>query len=495
VRTRLTPGSSATPAWLKSPAMGFGCMVLFALPFAAVGLVSGVMVVSKLAAGDWRTAAFLGLFAVLFGGAGTGLIAAAWAGRQETARRQELQTRHPDEPWLWRQDWAAGRIDDAGRKGQYALWAFAALWNLIAFPSAFFALREFQRSGNRLSLIALVFPLVGIGLIVAALRSSDRQRKFGLSTFELATLPAVIGHGIAGTVRIASELLPPEGFLATLSCVNLRTTGSGDDRSTTETIRWQEQQKMVGQRASGGPGSGLVTSVPVHFRLPPDVSPTDDANYNDRIVWRLELTAAVPGVDYDARFEVPVFRTAASVEPLTPEQEKLLGPPAASLPYKQPPNSPIRVSQSARGTQIVFPPARNPATALGVTGFAALWGGAVWLILHFKAPVFFAIVFGAVELVLLYATLRMWLRVVELTVSREGVAIASGYGIVGNPAMISARDIARVDVGIGMQSGSTVFYNLAVVQTNGRSTNAGSGIRDKREAEWLAGLVRQALGR
>jgi hypothetical protein len=65
--------------------MGFGCLVLFALPFAAVGLVSGVMVVSKLAVGDWRTAAFLGLFAVLFGGAGMGLIAVAWAGRREAA--------------------------------------------------------------------------------------------------------------------------------------------------------------------------------------------------------------------------------------------------------------------------------------------------------------------------------------------------------------------------------------------------------------------------
>src|SRR5262245_4838754 len=166
--------------------MGFGCMVLFALPFAAVGLVSGVMVVSKLAVGDWRTAAFLGLFAILFGGAGMGLIAAALAGRHEAARRQEVKARHPNEPWLWRQDWAVGRIADAGRKGQYALWAFAALWNLIAFPSAFFALREVQRSGNRLGLIALLFPLVGLGLIVAALRSSDRQRKFGLSTLELA---------------------------------------------------------------------------------------------------------------------------------------------------------------------------------------------------------------------------------------------------------------------------------------------------------------------
>jgi hypothetical protein len=39
-------------------------------------------------------------------------------------------------------------------------------------------------------------------------------------------VPGVIGHGLAGTVRIASDLLPPEGFLATLSCVNLRTSGS-----------------------------------------------------------------------------------------------------------------------------------------------------------------------------------------------------------------------------------------------------------------------------
>jgi len=46
-----------------------------------------------------------------------------------------------------------------------------------------------------------------------------------------------------------------------------------------------------------------------------------------------------------------------------------------------------------------------------------------------------------------------------------------------------------------MQAGSTVYYDLAVVQAGGRRTNAGSGVRDKREAEWLAGLIRQALGK
>jgi hypothetical protein len=47
---------------------------------------------------------------------------------------------------------------------------------------------------------------------------------------------------------------------------------------------------------------------------------------------------------------------------------------------------------------------------------------------------------------------------------------------------------------MGLQAGSTVYYDLAVVQRNGRRANAGSGIRDKREAEWLAGLIRSAIG-
>jgi len=237
-----------------------------------------------------------------------------------------------------------------------------------------------------------------------------------------------------------------------------------------------------------------VTVIQVRFRLPLDVLPSDDTNSNDRIVWRLQVTAAVPGVDYSATFEVPVFRTPASAEPLAPDEEKLLGPAPASLPYRQPANSPIRVSKGPRGTQIVFPAARNPTAALGLSAFAALWAAIIWLILYLNAPVLFLVAFGVVELALLYGMLRMWLRVVEVTAGREGVSIASGFGTVGDAVPINPRDIAAIEVKIGLQAGSTVYYDLAVVQRNGRRANAGSGIRDKREAEWLAGLIRQAIG-
>ena len=478
----------------RSTAVAFGCLLLFSLPFAATGLFAGVQTVLKLAAGDWRTAAFMSLFALVFGGAGIGLAAAALFGRREARRRDLAAAQYPNEPWLWRQDWASGRIEDAGRKGQYGLWIFAAFWNLIAIPSAILALREVYQKGNHLALIALIFPVAGAGLIIAAVRATMRQRKFGVSSLDLATRPGVVGHGIAGTIRIPAELLPADGFAATLTCVNLRTTGSGDDRSTTESIRWQEEQRVSGQRSAGGPATDLVTTIPVRFRLPQDVLPTDDSNAEDRIVWRLAIAAAVPGVDYSSTFEVPVFRTSASAEPLAPGEEKLLGPVPESLPYRQPAGSPIRVSTGPRGTQIVFPAARNPGAALGLTGFGALWAAFIWLIVYLKAPILFLVAFGLVELALLYGMLRMWLRVVEVTAGRDGVTIATGFGGVGDPVRIDPRDITAIEVKIGLQAGSTVYYDLAVVQRNGRRANAGSGIRDKREAEWLAGLIRQAIG-
>lgn len=482
-------GAAAGPS-----AVALGCQILFALPFAAGGLAAAVVAARKLLAGDWRTAGFLCVFALVFGGAGIGIVVAALAGRRQLERRALAAERHPGEPWLWRPDWAQGRIEDTERRGQYLLWIMAALWNVVALPTGFLAIRAALEQENRLALIGVLFPVVGAGLLVAAVRATWRERKFGVSVLELATTPGVVGHGLAGTVRLASTVLPAGGFLATLSCVNVRTTGAGKSRSTTETIRWQDQQTVQAQRTSDRPGAGIATAIPVRFRIPEDAVPTDDADPDDRMVWRLGVTAAVPGVDYAATFEVPVFRTERSLEPVTGDEEQLLGPPPESLPYRQPPDSPIRVSSGPRGTLIVFPAGRNPGAALGLSVFAGLWGGVVWLLWSLKAGVFFVGTFGLVEVILVYAVLRMWLWVVEVTAGRDGVAIAGGFVGVGDPRTVAAADIAGVEAAIGMQAGATVYYGLTVVRKDGRRIGAGSGIRDKREAEWLAGLVRQGVG-
>ena len=120
---------------------------------------------------------------------------------------------------------------------------------------------------------------------------------------ELATLPAPVGHALEGTVRTPTGLRPPEGFRVVLSCIRRVTSGSGRNRSTTETVLWQEERRVPrdGRRRAGG----------VRHPAPTPCRATR-AGASDRVLWRLEVIGEVPGVDYAAAFEVPVFRTAAS---------------------------------------------------------------------------------------------------------------------------------------------------------------------------------------
>ena len=44
-----------------------------------------------------------------------------------------------------------------------------------------------------------------------------------------------------------------------------------------------------------------------------------------------------------------------------------------------------------------------------------------------------------------------------------------------------------------MQAGRTPYYDVTLVTTAGKRVAAGRGMRDKREAEWLAGMIMAAI--
>jgi len=120
---------------------GVGCIALFLLPFAGVGVFAAVQAVRMIALGDWGQAAVFGLFAITFGGVGIGGLIALARGRRRLAEAEAAKARHPDEPWLWRPDWAAGRIEDSNRTAARFAWAFAAFWNLVSLPAGYFGVR------------------------------------------------------------------------------------------------------------------------------------------------------------------------------------------------------------------------------------------------------------------------------------------------------------------------------------------------------------------
>ena len=215
-------------------------------------------------------------------------------------------------------------------------------------------------------------------------------------------------------------------------------------------------------------------------------------NTDNQVIWRLQIDAAVPGVDYHVQFEVPVFRTEDSDKPLSPEVEAELARSALTEVYRPPPDSPIRVSKLARGVEIVFPAGRHPLAALGLTGFTAILTAATWFMLQSNAPLLFPIVLGLFNLLLFYAVLTMWLGHSKVVVGPDIVRVVSAVAFVTATKSFPTDSLVEVAVTTGMQAGNTLYYDLTLRTADGKKIKAGTSIKDKREAEWLADVLRES---
>jgi hypothetical protein len=400
----------------------------------------------------------VGLFPLIFVAVGAGGM--IWAFTNKSFRK-------PIEgvpPWQSRSDWAEGRIVFSNKTAMLVLWVVTVIWNLVAWPVALMLMDRV--------LWVLVFPFIGVLLLFAAIRQTRVWQKFGETVFELATRPGAIGGALAGTLRLRQFVRFDAGMKLTLRCI--RVESSGD--STTEHILWTDEQTVV---ADG------TDAVPVNFYIPPECAETDAAN---RVLWRLEAKAA----DYATQFEVPVFKVAQDT---STAQKAFAAKQAAVAAYQRPADSPIRVEPSWRGgAEFHFPAGRNPVVAVGLTIFLAAWSGAIAAMIAFKAPIIFPIVFGLFDLIILAVVFGFWFSVVCATVGRDAVTITRTALGWRRERVVPVADIARFQAAIGMTAGTTVYYDIKLVRHNGKTETVGSGIQDKREADWLADEMARCAG-
>jgi len=415
----------------------------------------------------WGLFALMGVFSLLFTGAGIGIMAAGLWGQRKVVEREQLEAQHPEAPWKWKSGWSDGRIRTSGSVQFLFPLIFALFWNLVSTPLLFLLPREVLENGNKLALIGLVFPLVGLGLIVWAARAFLHWKKFGDSVFEMSTFPGVVGGPLAGRILTSVDIQAISGFDLTLSSIHRVTTGSGKNRSTSERVQWQEIRHIDREALDYDP---TRSSIPVDFTIPFEAEPTEERSGDDETLWRLEATAETAGIDYSAQFDVPVFRTAdsrteAAVEespwPAEEPHEKVL----VDLDQE-------RIGKdwlSEGGYALTFPAARHKGAAWGLTLFTLLLTGFTALLIHLDAGLFFPIIWGLFNLLLLFGVLDLWLESRRVECRPEELVLSGGILGLGKTRHIPRSTITGIKPVRGMQSGKKLYYRVMVETTDGKS--------------------------
>lgn len=201
-------------------------------------------------------------------------------------------------PWLARKDWAERRVRDE----RYKLAGCMVRGGLFLFVGSCGFAWVFLKDGGADNLPVLLFPTFVAALVGAALYGRRHQEKFGTPILELESVPVVPGGMLAGYVRSTADLAPPEGFVIRLRCLHKRETGSGKNKRTDTTTLWEQEMTLP---AAAERPDGLA--LPVAFALPPDARETDERNSANKVVWELSVKATLPGVDFSAVFDIPVF--------------------------------------------------------------------------------------------------------------------------------------------------------------------------------------------
>lgn len=491
---------------MSQPSKAAGVFLAFiGLPFLGGGLFFMYsLVVSR---GNLRTADMVPalMVALVLVSIGAGLMYAAIGGYGRLKRQAAVEESNPLSPWLWRTDWASRRAESLNKKSEITYWVIAIFCNLITLPLAAKVIPKMVQTGDPRLILPLGFCLFGLILLAIALRATIRHRRFGNTYFEFNALPFSPGGHVGGRIHLKLDTQAQHGIDLRLSCVRKIVTGSGKSRTTNQVVLWQADQNIPSGAVGPGP---LGRMIPVDFALPTESLVTDQDNPNDQVLWLLHAQADVPGVDYSDDFELPVFRSAASPEPVRDSQSSSASganafgfasapSDADSSAVAQPAHTKVIVSMHSGGTEFYFPAFRNPGRALGLLLITLIWSGVVYVLYHVHAPLFFFIVFGLVDLLLILGVFHVALGSARIGVANSEILSRKAILGTGSTRRIPASDVASIAPVVSMQQGGNsgnAFYAIRLRTKNGRQYTLADEIDSRQEARWIVSQIETLAG-
>jgi hypothetical protein len=242
----------------------------------------------------------------------------------------------PEQPWLWRSDWEAGRIRLSNNAALVFCLVATTSFVLIALPLGIY-LASLKNPGMVYAFLA-VLALFQLFFMRLCWVNRIRNR----STLQLETLPGLIGGSFSGIATVPLSFPKDTTFHVKLRCelsqrvhtpsgtrgdvISVLTNSqNGSNRSDAQTSTVYEEVKLVASEHDGM--DTPVTSVRIAFEIPANLPSSGtvtevgagEHHPNVRTTkfysWNIHLRPSTESELRDIVFEVPVFNVPQSLMP------------------------------------------------------------------------------------------------------------------------------------------------------------------------------------
>jgi HEAT repeat protein len=427
---------------------------------------------------------------------GAGFVLVAFGGYRKLKQQAAIEEANPSSPWLWRTDWASRRAESQNKKTEITAWVVCIFCNLVMIPVAVTLVPQLARRNDPRVFLIVGFCSIGVILFVVALRASLRHRRFGNTYFEFDSLPFSPGARLAGKIHLKLDADAAHGIDLRLTCVRKMITGSGNSRSTVQTVLWQTEQNV----SSGAMGMDPFSrKIPVDFAIPSNAYVTDHDNSSDQVLWLLHAQADIPGIDYSDDFELPVFKSSFSAEQVpanSPSEASVFAGGTSddsnAVPVSAPAHPKAIISAQDGGTEFYFPAFRTPSRTLFLLIFTVIWTGVVYFLFHSKAPWFFPIIFGLMDIFVILGLFHVAMGTARIRVGNGAIVSTTRVLGVGSTKQFLFSEVdAIVAVTSGQQGGTqgNSMYAIRLRTKNGRRVTLADEISSRQEARWIVSQI------
>jgi hypothetical protein len=319
--------------------------------------------------------------------------------------------------------------------------------------------------------LSIIFGAIGAGILTLGYVRWRRKDRFGATTFAMDPFPGALGGPFCGVLHtgVRADDAPADGFRVVLSCYRRRLERDSDGGpSVTRDLMWRDEKQMTGRRSDDGP----TLDVPVVFEPPADRPPSPPEKTPERVQWLLEVSAAMPGVDYAALLEVPVF-------PVRPDPEAPVDAHAAYELHHEgdtPTSEGITVRRTPESLTVTFGRARRPVVAAAMTVGGVLLGTLALALIggglgNFAFGAAFAgLLVALMAAALTYGAYYYWTYRSQVTVDRSGVRVRAGVWGRETTTHLPCAALEKVRLG----SAGDQTYDLYLHRSGASALNAGA---------------------